>query len=296
VRALTGEMRSIVARENVPILLDQEGGRVVRLKPPHWRIPPAAARFGRLYGIDHTAGHDAAYLNSRLLAEELLELGITVNCTPCIDVPQSGSHRVIGDRAYGPDPETIVQLANAVCQGLLEGGVLPVVKHIPGHGRAKVDSHEELPVVDCAIEELSKTDFVTFRLLNRVPMAMSAHVVYTAIDANRPATISPRVIHGIIRGEIGFDGLLMTDDISMKALKEPFADRTRHAIHAGCDVVLHCNGDMSEMEAIMTEVPVLAGDALRRASAAEAQINIPSAHFDRQQALARLDDWLGRVA
>jgi beta-N-acetylhexosaminidase len=178
----------------------------------------------------------------------------------------------------------------------LEGGVLPVIKHIPGHGRAKVDSHEELPVVDTSLEELSKTDFVPFRLLNNTLLAMTAHVVYTAIDAIRPASISARVIHSVIRGEIGFDGLLMTDDISMKALKEPFADRARHAIQAGDDIVLHCNGDMSEMQAIMTEVPVLAGEALRRAGAAEAQIGNASAHFDRQQAVARLDDWLRRVA
>jgi beta-N-acetylhexosaminidase len=296
VKRLTSDMRSLVGRDKVPILIDQEGGRVARLKPPHWRIPPAAAKFAALYGVDHAAGHDATYLNSRLIAEELLELGVTVNCTPCIDVPHAGSHKVIGDRAYGSDPQTIVELANAVCKGLLEGGVLPVIKHIPGHGRAKVDSHEELPVVDTSLEELSKTDFVPFRLLNNTLLAMTAHVVYTAIDASRPASISARVIHSVIRGEIGFDGLLMTDDISMKALKEPFADRARHAIQAGDDIVLHCNGDMSEMQAIMTEVPVLAGEALRRAGAAEAQIGNASAHFDRQQAVARLDDWLRRVA
>jgi beta-N-acetylhexosaminidase len=296
VKALTSEMRSIVGRTNVPILIDQEGGRVARLKPPHWRLPPAAAKFAALYGVDHAAGHDATYLNSRLIAEELLELGITVNCTPCLDVPQTGSHRIIGDRAYGSDPQTIVALASDVCKGLLEGGVLPVIKHMPGHGRAKVDSHEDLPVVDASPDELAKTDFVPFRLMNRMPLGMSAHVVYTAIDANRPATISPRVIHTVIRGDIGFDGLLMTDDLSMKALKEPFADRARHAIHAGIDVVLHCNGDMSEMRQVIPEIPVLAGDAQRRASAAESQIGVPSAQFDRQQAVARLDDWLGRVA
>lgn len=296
VRALTNEMRSLVGRDKVPVLIDQEGGRVARLKAPHWRHPPAAAKFAALYSQDHSSGRDAAYLNSRVLAEELLDLGITVNCTPCIDVPQPDAHGIIGDRAYGADPQAIVPLARAVCEGHLEGGVLPVIKHMPGHGRAKADSHLELPVVDTPVDELSRTDFMPFRRLNDMPLAMSAHVVYTAIDANRCATISPRVIHTIIRGEIGFKGLLMTDDLSMKALKESFAERARHALQAGCDVVLHCNGDMDEMTQIMTEIQPLTGDALARTTAAEALIGRPAAQFDRAQAVARIDEWLGKVA
>lgn len=287
--ALTASLRALSGRGDVPILIDQEGGRVARLKPPHWRAAPAAARFDALARRDGQSAQEAVYLNARLIAAELHALGITVDCAPMIDVRAPGSHDIIGDRALGDDPAQVAVLGGAMARGLMEGGVLPVIKHIPGHGRARVDSHEDLPVVDASLEVLRAVDFAPFKALCHLPFAMTAHIRYTAID-DEVATLSPKVIR-LIREEIGFDGALMSDDISMKALQGDLAQLARQTIAAGCDLVLHCNGAMEEMEAIAAHTPLLAGDALRRAHAACALLQAPLA-FDNAAALARFETLL----
>lgn len=287
VRALTQTLRETVDDYRAPILIDQEGGRVARLKVPHWHERPSAAKFGAIYPTDSEAAREAVYLNARLIAHDLEEVGINVNCAPLLDVPVEGADPVIGDRAFGTDPAQIIDLGRAFIEGLLEGGILPVMKHVPGHGRAFADSHVALPRVSSNAEELSATDYVTFRSLNHCPIAMTAHVVFEAVDNQRPATTSPKVIRDVIRGEIGFDGLLISDDISMGALSGPISARTKAALFAGCDVVLHCNGDMTEMEQVAEEARALEGAALRRADHALAQLG-QSGPFDRQAAEARL--------
>ena len=280
-------MQETIGDAKAPVLIDQEGGRVTRLKPPHWRARPPAARFGELYAQDQERGWDACYLNARLIAHDLAGLGITVDCLPVLDVPVPGAHDVIGDRAFARDPATIIALGKAQIEGLLDGGVLPVMKHIPGHGRAGADSHLALPRVSAGAEELSASDFVTFRSLSECPIAMTAHVVYESIDPQRPATTSPKVIRDVIRGEIGFDGLLMSDDLSMKALDGPLSVRAKQAQFAGCDLVLHCNGDMEEMRDVATEVKTLEGLALKRSQQALSHLSAPSP-FDPDTAQARL--------
>src|SRR5258706_3969016 len=265
VLSLTRKLRAIASDENAPVLIDQEGGRVARLKPPQWSARPPAAAFAAIYASDPEAAREAVYLNARLIADDLSEIGINVDCAPILDVPAEGSDPVIGDRAFGHDPTQVIALGRAFIEGLIEGGVLPVMKHAPGHGRAVADSHVALPRVPAGAEELSATDFVTFRSLNQCPLAMTAHVIYEAIDPKRPATTSPRVIRDVIRGEIGFDGLLMSDDLSMGALSGPISARAKAALFAGCDVVLHCNGNMAEMEQVAKEAKPLEGTALRRA-------------------------------
>ncbi len=294
VRALVHDLRRSVEREDAPVLIDQEGGRVQRLKPPHWRSAPPAASFGNLAGEERHIAIEATRLNARLIADELYDLGIDVDCTPVLDVPVAGAHDVIGDRAFSGDPDLIAELGRAVCDGMLGGGVLPVVKHVPGHGRATVDSHLDLPVVSASLDELRAADFRPFRALNDAPWAMTAHVVYTAIDASAPATCSPRLINDVIRGEIGFDGVLISDDLSMKALKGDFATRTRQALDAGCDVVLHCNGDMAEMQAVAAAARPLTDAAQRRLARAAARKATPPQPLDRPTALAHLSGWLSR--
>ncbi|ACB24749.1 beta-N-acetylhexosaminidase [Methylobacterium radiotolerans] len=269
VRALTGALRDCVGSEQAPVLIDQEGGRVQRMGPPHWPAYPAGGRYGRLNGSAATV----ARLGARLMAHDLAEVGINVDCAPVLDVPAPGSHDIIGDRAYGTSPERVAEIGRAVAEGLMAGGVLPVMKHIPGHGRATCDSHHGLPVVDATRADLAGQDFRTFRALADLPMAMSAHVVFTAIDPDRPATQSATVVRDIIRGAIGFDGLLMTDDLSMHALTGTFRDRTERAFAAGIDVGLHCNGAMDEMRAVAEAAPELTGAAARRAAAALARLD-----------------------
>lgn len=264
---LVAEMRASIGRADAPVLIDQEGGRVQRLRPPIAPHYPAAASLGALYGRDPARGLRAAWLMSRLHAFDLLPLGINVDCLPVLDVPAPGAHDVIGERAYGASATIVAAMGRAAAEGLKAGGVLPVIKHIPGHGRAAADTHHELPVVDASRDELAASDFAPFRALSGEAMAMSAHVVFSAIDPDNPATTSARVIGEIIRGEIGFDGLLMSDDVSMKALSGDFVARTRAIFAAGCDVTLHCNGDRQEMEAVASAAPVLSGDSLRRAEA-----------------------------
>ena len=257
VRTLTAELRASVGRTDAPILIDEEGGRVQRLKPPHWPKRPAAGAIGALYRADRERGLRAAWLAGRLIAADLFPLGIDVDCAPVADVPAPGSHGIIGDRAFGTEPETVAALARAMSEGLIAGGVLPVVKHIPGHGRARADSHRELPRVGASRGELAASDFAPFRALAELPFAMTAHVLYEAFDAARPATLSPVVIDQVIRGTIGFKGLLMSDDLSMAALAGGLGARAAQALAAGCDLVLHCNGKLSEMEEVATMTPAL---------------------------------------
>lgn len=270
VRRLVTSFRDAVARD-APVLVDQEGGRVQRLGPPHWPAYPAAAAYGRLFDRSAALGRNAAYLGARLIAADLAAVGIDVDCLPVADVPAAGADPIIGDRAYGESAEKVAALARSAADGLLAGGVLPVLKHIPGHGRASVDSHRQLPVVKTDRATLVATDFAAFRALSDLPLGMTAHVVYTAIDPIAPATTSVTLVREVIRGWLGFRGLLMSDDISMDALSGSIGERSRAAISAGCDVVLHCNGELAEMRAIASTVPALAGEAAARADAALGQ-------------------------
>ena len=264
VRRLISEAKEAIGEYDILVLIDQEGGRVRRLMPPTWRDLPPAAASARLVETDSEHAEATARLVARLIAADLRDLGINTNCVPVLDIPAPGSHEIIGDRAYGTTPEIVARLGRAVAEGHLAGGVLPVIKHIPGHGRAQADSHLELPIVTASREELSATDFVPFRALNDVPAAMTAHVVFTSIDPEAPASTSGIVVREVIRGEIGFDGLLMSDDLSMKALSGSMRQRAEAVIRAGSDVVLHCNGDLGEMQEIAACVPPLTGQPLRR--------------------------------
>ncbi|MGQ2907310.1 MAG: beta-N-acetylhexosaminidase [Aliihoeflea sp.] len=272
IRDLVADLRDCIGRPDAAVFIDQEGGRVQRLRPPLAGHYPPADVLGRIHASDPQAGIRASWLMSRLHALDLMQYGINADCLPVLDVPIEGSHDVIGDRAYSRDPKAVAVLGKAAADGLLAGSVMPVIKHIPGHGRAFSDSHHALPVVDASLEELRIHDFLPFKALKDAPAAMTAHVVYTAIDADNPATTSPRAIRDFIRGEIGFDGLLMSDDLSMKALSGDFATRTRASLAAGCDVVLHCNGVMDEMAPVAAAAPVLSGEAKQRATRAMAAI------------------------
>jgi beta-N-acetylhexosaminidase len=267
-RALIEALREAADDEGALVFVDQEGGRVQRLRPPLARGRRPAALFGGLYAEHPEAAEEAVRLNHRLIAHELAALGFDADCAPCVDLRVPGAHDIIGDRSFGTDPNVVAALGRAAIDGLLAGGVAPVIKHIPGHGRAGADSHLELPVVKTPLDVLEQTDFAPFRALADAPMAMTAHVVYAAVDAKACATLSHRVIETVIRGHIGFDGLLMSDDLSMKALGGAFETRTRGALDAGCDVVLHCNGDMDEMRAIAAVCPELSGRAAERAAEA----------------------------
>jgi beta-N-acetylhexosaminidase len=291
VRALTDSLRSAVDDAKAPVLIDQEGGRVVRLKAPEWHPRPPQGVFGVLHRDHPETACEAAYLNARLIAGDLAEIGINVDCLPVLDVPVPGAHDVIGDRAFSTDPSVVIDLGRAVIDGLMDGGVLPVMKHMPGHGRAGCDTHLGLPHVTVPVEQLSAADFVTFRSLAHCPMAMTAHVVYDAIDPNRPATLSPRAIREVIRGEIGYQGLLMTDDLSMSALSGPLSARAKAALFAGCDVVLHCNGGMDEMRDVAREAKPLEGVWLKRAETALSHLAGP-AEFDHIAAEERLKELL----
>lgn len=291
---LVGEMRSAISQPEAPVLIDQEGGRVQRLQPPQWPSYPPGAVFSALYEIDREAGLEAARLSARLIAADLADLGITVDCLPLADVPVPGADSVIGNRAYGTTPGQVAAIARAVTNGLAQGGVLPVLKHIPGHGRATADSHFQLPTVDTPAAELAKTDFAAFAPLADLPMAMTAHVVFSALDPAQPATTSATIIEQVIRGTIGFQGLLMSDDVSMNALQGSIAERTRASLAAGCDVVLHCNGKLDEMRQVAGKTPMLAGEALARADRALASRRTPQP-FDRGAARAELDRLIDRA-
>jgi len=288
VARLVGQLREAVGEGDAPVLIDQEGGRVQRLGPPHWPVYPPGAVFGSLYDRDPALGLKAARLSNRLIAADLIELGITVDCLPLADVPVAGADAVIGNRAYGTEPAKVAAIARAVTDGLERGGVLPVLKHIPGHGRATADSHFRLPTVDTSREELERTDFAAFIPLADLPMAMTAHVVFSALDPAQPATTSATIVEQVIRGSIGFQGLLMSDDVSMNALAGSIAERTLAIVAAGCDMVLHCNGKLDEMREVAGQTPELAGKALERANKA-LESRKPPVPFDRKAARAEFD-------
>lgn len=296
VLCLTSAFREAVGRLDAPVLIDQEGGRVQRLAPPHWQAYPAARRLGAIHANDPLVRREVVRLNARLIAHDLRRVGITVDCLPVLDVPVPGSHDIIGDRAFASEAETIGVLGRAAAEGLLAGCVLPVIKHIPGHGRAAVDSHLDLPVVEAPLPALEGQDFVPFRLLADMPAAMTAHVVYTAIDPAAPGTTSRAVIRRIVRGTIGFDGLLMSDDLSMQALRGRLGERAGAALKAGCDLALHCSGRMEEMEQVAAAAPLLRGRSLRRAEAALARLAHGEEPFDPVDARARLDAALAMAA
>ncbi|MFZ1991370.1 MAG: beta-N-acetylhexosaminidase, partial [Alphaproteobacteria bacterium] len=292
VRELTDDLRALTARDPLPVLIDEEGGRVQRLKPPEWRRRPAMRTFGKLYEIDRARGLEAARLNAQLIAEDLAELGINVDCVPSLDVPVPGGHDIIGDRAFGEDPAEVAALGRAVAETVLAAGVLPVIKHMPGHGRATLDTHEALPRVSTPRAELSRTDFAPFKALNDQALGMSAHVIFETIDPDLPATLSPKVISEIIRGEIGFQGLLMTDDLNMNALQGTVASRASRALSAGIDVILHCNGKLGDMEEIAKIVPKLAGKSKARADAAIQLLKRPRTQVKIAQIEQRLKELL----
>jgi beta-N-acetylhexosaminidase len=294
VASLVRELREAAGEPDAPILIDQEGGRVQRLRPPHWALYPSGASFGRLYDIDSALGLKAARLSARLIADDLHRLGVSVDCLPLADVPVAGADDVIGDRAYGSEPGKVAAIARAVADGLAEGGILPVLKHIPGHGRATADSHLSLPIVDTPRSELEKIDFAAFQPLADLPMAMTAHVVFRALDPTQPATTSATMVQQVIRGVIGFQGLLMSDDVSMNALAGSLAERTRAIFMAGCDIVLHCSGKLDEMHQVAGETPELSGKASERARKALASRRPPKP-FDRVAARAELDALIDRI-
>ncbi|SEQ04228.1 beta-N-acetylhexosaminidase [Faunimonas pinastri] len=296
VRKLSDAVRDALGDEHAPILIDQEGGRVQRIGQPHFRAYPAARVYGDLYDRDRPAGLEAARLGAQLIGLDLIGMGVNVDCLPVLDVPAPGSDAVIGGRAYGTTPEAVTALGRAAVNGLMSAGVLPVMKHVPGHGRAGVDSHKALPTVDASIDELDRLDFEPFRQLGAdIPLAMSAHVVFSAVDPDAPATLSRKVVDQVIRGRIGYDGALMTDDLNMGALSGSLTERARRGLAAGCDLVLHCSGVFSEMIEVAEAVPELTGDGLRRTDAALVAIRKP-APVDRKAAEARLDELLGMAA
>lgn len=280
VAALTRALRDCVGRADAPVLVDQEGGRVQRLGPPAWRAMPAAARFGELAGRDAAAGREATRLNARLLGDELAGCGISADCAPVLDLSFPETHEIIGDRAFGASPALVAELGKAFCEGLAAAGVLPIVKHVPGHGRATVDSHLELPRVGAGRAELEASDFAAFRALADAPWAMTAHIIYQAIDPDRPATVSPRVIEEVVRGCIGFDGVLISDDLSMAALSGSLGARAEAALAAGCDLALHCNGKPEEMRELAAAVGDMPAATAARLAAAAAKVPHAPAPLD----------------
>jgi len=296
IQALVADFRDAVGTGDALVLIDQEGGRVQRLRPPHWRAMPPARVYGDLYASDPEAARRAAFAGARLIAAELHDLGITVNCTPCIDVPQEGAHDIIGDRGFSTDPDVVSDLGRAVMDGTLAGGVLPVIKHVPGHGRALADSHKSLPHIDASKAELAQVDFKPFVALHDAPLAMTAHVLLPVFDACHPATLSLAIMEKVIREQMGLTGLIMSDDIGMKALEGSYAARTRAVIDGGCDVVLHCSGDLSEMIDVASAAPPLEGKAAERFQTARVALHAPEP-FDAAEALALVTEAAGtRVA
>lgn len=280
VAALTDAFRAAVGRPGAPVLIDQEGGRVQRLQPPHWDRYPPGKVLGAVGKMSRESGKRAAWLQGRLIAADLRDIGVTVDCLPVLDVIVAGASEAIGNRSFGSDPLLVAELGRAAADGLIAGGVVPVMKHIPGQGRATQDSHLTLPTVDADLETLTRTDFAPFAALADLPMAMTGHIVYRAIDPGRPATTSGTVIRDIIRNRIRFDGLLVSDDVSMNALSGDYGERATAIHDAGCDIVLHCNGRIEEMRAIADAAPALAGQAGERAERA-LQFMRPPLPFDR---------------
>ena len=291
-RAVTDELRSIAGRDDVPILIDQEGGRVARMQPPVWPQFPRAEEFARLYQVAPASAIEAIRANAQAIAVMLHEVGINVDCLPLLDVRQPGANDIIGDRALGSEPMQVAALGRATIEGLREGGVVGVVKHMPGHGRSMSDSHLELPIVTASADEL-ETDIAPFRTLHDAPMAMTAHVVYTAWDAERCGSLSPKVIGDIIRRKIGFDGLLMSDDLGMHALSGDFGDRAAGVLAAGCDLALHCSGEMAEMVAIAGAVGAIRAESRDRLDRAMATVGASAGHESYADLAAKRDTLLG---
>ena len=288
---LTDSLRDLVGRDDVPILIDQEGGRVARMKPPEWPAFPAAEKFANLYQIAPQSAIEAVRANARALALMLRAAGVNVNALPLLDVRQEGASDIIGDRALGAEPMQVAALGRAVLDGMASAGVIGIVKHMPGHGRALVDSHKELPVVTASAEEL-ETDLEPFERLSAAPMGMTAHVIYEAWDPERPASLSPSVIRDIIRERIGFDGWLMSDDLGMEALRGDFASRAAGVGAAGCDVALHCSGKMEEMVAVASAVPVMSAEGHDRLDRAMAGTRIDFESVDFAEQIAKRDQLL----
>jgi beta-N-acetylhexosaminidase len=296
-RRLVEDLRDAVGRD-APVLIDEEGGRVQRMKPPCWRDSPAPGTFGEIFRRDPAAALELATMNARLIAEDLYEVGIDVNCAPLLDLREINGHAVIGDRAFSPEPETVVLLAESWIKGLRAGGIVPVIKHLPGHGRTRVDSHHALPVVDAGLVDLDERDFSPFRALRNSLVGMTGHLLFSAIDPDQPATLSCKVIAEVIRERIGFKGLLLTDDLSMSALRGSIGERAELAIVAGCDVALHCNGELGEMREVAAKVPALFGEGLRRAEAMLAKVRFVRStrqKLNRNQALASFERKLANV-
>ncbi len=268
VQRLTSDLKACVGRDAL-IFIDQEGGRVQRLRPPHWNNYRPAQDFAKLYAQDRETARRAVYLNMRLIADDLYSLGITADCAPVLDIPIDGADDIISDRAYGNNPSSVIQLAHAAMAGLMSGGVAPVIKHIPGHGRAAVDSHKALPHISADLTTLELTDFAPFNAFHGAPMAMTAHAVYSAIDPHAPITISKRGISKLVRQRFGFDGLLMSDDLDMKALSGSLTERTELCLAAGCDIALQCSGQLGGMVKVAAGAKSLSGKALSRAINAE---------------------------
>lgn len=294
VRALVADLRNTIGRADAPVLIDQEGGRVARLKPPHWRAAPPASVFGRLAARNPEGAKRAVHLNAQLIGAELAALGINVDCAPVCDVPAADADPIIGDRAFATDPETVAVLARCFCAGLSAAGVLPVIKHIPGHGRAMADSHQEMPHVDAPHTELDAIDFAPFRALADCAWGMTAHVVYSHIDPDHPATMSATVINETIRRDLGFNGFLVSDDVSMGALTGPMGERVRACMSAGCDAVLHCNGDMAEMMEVADNLGSLTDIAEIRFDKTLTAKQTPEP-LDRREAEGRLEALLNLV-
>lgn len=291
VRALTDELRALHGRDSLPILIDQEGGRVARMKPPVWPEFPTGERFAKLYQISPVGAIEALRANAQAIAVLLREVGINVDCLPLLDVRQPGAHDIIGDRALGAEPMQVAALGRATLEGLRAGGVVGVIKHMPGHGRAMADSHLELPIVEASEAELA-TDIEPFRTLNWAPMGMTAHVVYTAWDRTHCGSLSETVIRDVIRGRIGFDGFLMSDDLGMHALAGDFGHRAAGVVAAGCDVALHCSGDMGEMQGVAYALEDMTEDARERLHRAMATIEEAGDGPDYAELAARRDELL----
>ena len=271
VLALVRELRLVVGDSEAPVLIDQEGGRVTRLKPPHWEASVPLRQIGDLAALDHEAAKDAAWLHARLIAADLEPLGITVNCSPVLDLGLAGQTHAIGDRAFSDDPEMVARLGRATIEGYLAGGVLPVIKHMPGHGRATVDSHHLLPCVDAERSVLAEADWLPFRANADAPLGMTGHLLFSALDKTACATQSSTIIDTVIREAIGFDGLLFSDDLSMQALGGSLGERAAMALEAGCDVALHCNGDLEEMSAVLEAARPLKGPEPRPVRAGDGE-------------------------
>ncbi len=288
---LTDELRTLSGRADVPILIDQEGGRIARMRPPEWPEFPTGEAFARLYQAAPSSAIEAARSNARALALTLQSCGINVNCLPLLDVRQEGAHDIIGDRALGSEPMQVSALGRATLEGMASAGVIGVIKHIPGHGRALVDSHMELPVVDASADDLA-VDLEPFERLRTAPMGMMAHVIYTAWDAKRPSSLSPIVIEEIVRGRIGFDGWLMSDDLGMEALSGSAGERAAGVVAAGCDVALHCSGKLDEMVAIAKAAPPMSAEGEERLARAMASVRADDDGMDFAEAAAKRDTLL----